>query len=172
MAPLLLMIDRLTIPPYFVNIAKPVYLLMLILVNLSLLLDCGNYVSIVPSLSLQLVQQVSSEEMGIFEEIKSILGENDGDDSKFIAPFTLLSKNIVESFRYGVGVDLSCQNSEAYEAGIFYLLKHDKVLSKKDPVPQLHDVPDYLLDPTTLEASKIVKLARAAIGNANPIGRK
>ncbi|KAL8503793.1 hypothetical protein ACS0TY_022495 [Phlomoides rotata] len=45
------------------------------------------------------------------------------------------------------------------------LLKHDKVLSKKEPAHHLRDVPEYLLDPTTKEASKIVKLARAAKGN-------
>ncbi|XP_016546965.2 uncharacterized protein LOC107847289 [Capsicum annuum] len=48
------------------------------------------------------------------------------------------------------------------------LLKHDKKLRKKAPSPHLRDVPDYLLDPTTQEASKIVKLARAAMGNTNP----
>ncbi|PHT34413.1 DEAD-box ATP-dependent RNA helicase 16 [Capsicum baccatum] len=48
------------------------------------------------------------------------------------------------------------------------LLKHDKMLSKKAPSPYLRDVPNYLLDPTTQEASKIVKLARAAMGNTNP----
>lgn len=45
------------------------------------------------------------------------------------------------------------------------------MLSKKPPPPHLRDVPDYLLDPTTQEASKIVKLARAAMGNVNP-GRR
>ncbi|KAK2981223.1 hypothetical protein RJ640_030612 [Escallonia rubra] len=35
------------------------------------------------------------------------------------------------------------------------LLKHDKVLSKKAPAPHLRDVPEYLLDPTTKEASNI-----------------
>ena len=44
------------------------------------------------------------------------------------------------------------------------LLKHDKVLSKKEASAHLRDVPEYLLDPTTQEASKIVKLARAAMG--------
>lgn len=51
------------------------------------------------------------------------------------------------------------------------LLKHDKVLSKKPPAPHLRVVPDYLLDATTKEASKRVKLARAAMGNNNP-GRR
>lgn len=36
----------------------------------------------------------------------------------------------------------------------------------------LRDVPEYLLDPTTKEASKIVKLARAAMGNAGSNRRK
>ena len=43
--------------------------------------------------------------MEIFEEIKSILGKNDADDSKYIAPFPLLSKNAVESLRYRTEVD-------------------------------------------------------------------
>lgn len=50
-------------------------------------------------------------------------------------------------------------------------MKHDKVLSKKPPAPHLRDVPDYLLDATTKEASKTVKLARAAMGNPNPARR-
>ena len=45
------------------------------------------------------------------------------------------------------------------------LLKHDKILSKKPPAPHLRDIPDYLVDPVTQEASKIIKLARAAMGN-------
>lgn len=52
------------------------------------------------------------------------------------------------------------------------LLRHDKVLSKKAPATHLRDVPEYLLDPTTKEASKIVKLARAAMGNAGSTRRK
>ncbi|KAF3683643.1 hypothetical protein FXO38_00692 [Capsicum annuum] len=48
------------------------------------------------------------------------------------------------------------------------LLKHDKMLSKKAPAPHLCDVHDYLLDPTTQEARKIVKLARVAMDNTNP----
>lgn len=50
-------------------------------------------------------------------------------------------------------------------------MKHDKVLSKKDPAPHLRDVPEYLLDPTTQEARKIVKLARAAMGTTNSVRR-
>lgn len=48
------------------------------------------------------------------------------------------------------------------------LLKHDKVLSKKEPPAHLREVPEYLLDPTTQEARKIVKIARAAMGHRNP----
>lgn len=44
--------------------------------------------------------------MKIFEEIKSLLGENENEDSKFIAPFPLLSKNAVESLRYRAEVCL------------------------------------------------------------------
>lgn len=47
------------------------------------------------------------------------------------------------------------------------LLKHDKLLSKKAPAPHLRDVPEYLLDPTTQQASKFVKLTRAAMGRTN-----
>lgn len=50
------------------------------------------------------------------------------------------------------------------------LLKHDKVLTKKPPAPHLRNVPEYLVDPTTQEASKVVKLARAAMGNTNANG--
>ncbi|CAK9184119.1 unnamed protein product [Ilex paraguariensis] len=166
------------------------------------------------------VSLVSPEEMEIFEEIKSILGENESKDSNFIAPFPLLSKNAVESLRYRaeeitvpaelisailleiynvLGEQERCQqiedvarsvtkiavresraqdlrneilNSEKLKAHFednprdLDLLKHDKMLSKKAPAPHLRDVPEYLLDPTTQEARKIVKLARAAMGNS------
>ncbi|KAH9610992.1 hypothetical protein KSS87_001013 [Heliosperma pusillum] len=48
------------------------------------------------------------------------------------------------------------------------LLKHDKVLSKKEAPAYLGGVPEYLLDETTQEASKIMKLNRAALGNEKP----
>ncbi|XAR51401.1 RNA helicase [Bertholletia excelsa] len=142
------------------------------------------------------VSLVSSEETEIFEEIKSILGENESKDSNFIAPFPLLSKNAIESLRYRAedvarsvtkiavresrAQDLRNEilNSEKLKAHFqdnprdLDLLKHDKVLSKKASAPHLHDVPEYLLDATTKEASKIVKLARAAMGNTNPPRRK
>ncbi|KAG6423507.1 hypothetical protein SASPL_113905 [Salvia splendens] len=142
------------------------------------------------------VSLVSPEEMEIFEEIKSILGENDADDSKYIAPFPLLSKNAVESLRYRTedvsrsitklavresrAQDLRNEilNSEKLKAHFqdnptdLDLLKHDKVLSKKEPAAHLRDVPEYLLDATTKEASKIVKLARAAMGNTGSTNRR
>ncbi|KAL5988303.1 DEAD-box ATP-dependent RNA helicase 16 [Asimina triloba] len=44
---------------------------------------------------------VSPNEMEVFEEIKSLLGDAEHQDSpKFIAPFPLLTKNAVESLRY------------------------------------------------------------------------
>ncbi|KAL1537047.1 DEAD-box ATP-dependent RNA helicase 16 [Salvia divinorum] len=142
------------------------------------------------------VSLVSPEEMEIFEEIKSILGENDAEDSKYIAPFPLLSKNAVESLRYRTedvsrsitklavresrAQDLRNEilNSEKLKAHFqdnpkdLDLLKHDKVLSKKEPAAHLRDVPEYLLDATTKEASKIVKLARAAMGNSGSTNRR
>ena len=45
------------------------------------------------------------------------------------------------------------------------------MLSKKEPPVHLRDVPEYLLDPTTQEASKIVKLARAAMGGKRKSGQ-
>ncbi|KAL6498176.1 DEAD-box ATP-dependent RNA helicase 16 [Orobanche gracilis] len=142
------------------------------------------------------VSLVSPEEMEIFEEIKSLLGENDSGDSKYIAPFPLLSKNAVESLRYRAedvarsvtkvavresrAQDLRNEilNSEKLKAHFqdnpkdLDLLKHDKVLSKKEPAPHLRDLPGYLLDRTTQEASKIVKLARAAMGNTGSDNRR
>ncbi|KZV24948.1 DEAD-box ATP-dependent RNA helicase 16-like [Dorcoceras hygrometricum] len=142
------------------------------------------------------VSLVSPEEMEIFEEIKSIIGEKEIEDSKFIAPFPLLTVNAVESLRYRAedvarsitkvavresrAQDLRNEilNSEKLKAHFqdnprdLDLLKHDKLLSKKMPAPHLRNVPEYLLDPTTQEASKIVKLARAAMGNAKSTHRK
>ncbi|CAL5372678.1 unnamed protein product [Camellia sinensis] len=142
------------------------------------------------------VSLVSPEEMEIFEEIKSALGEDETRDSNFIAPFPLLTKNAVESLRYRAedvarsvtkiavresrAQDLRNEilNSEKLKAHFqdnprdLDLLKHDKVLSKKAPAPHLRDVPEYLLDPTTQEASKVIKLARAAMGNTNSGHRK
>ncbi|GKD79937.1 hypothetical protein Tco_1342558, partial [Tanacetum coccineum] len=46
------------------------------------------------------------------------------------------------------------------------LLKHDKLLSKKAPATHLREVPEYLLDNYS-QASKFVKLTRAAMGRTN-----
>lgn len=46
------------------------------------------------------MKQVSPDEITIFEEIKSFLGDDEKDDSNLIAPFPLLTKNAVESLRY------------------------------------------------------------------------
>ncbi|CAO2828147.1 unnamed protein product [Amaranthus hypochondriacus] len=135
------------------------------------------------------VSLVSSDEMEAFEELKSTLAEKDSGETNFIVPFPLLTKSAVESLRYRAedvlrsvtsfavresrAQDLRNEilNSEKLKAHFeanprdLDLLKHDKVLSKKEPSAHLRDVPEYLLDPTTQEASKIVKLARAAMGH-------
>lgn len=137
------------------------------------------------------VSLVSSDEMEIFEDIKTTVGDENLDSSNFIAPFPLLTQNAVESLRYRAedvaksvtkiavresrAKDLRNEiiNSEKLKAHFevnpkdLDLLKHDKVLSKKPPPEHLRAVPDYLLDATTKEATKIVKLARAAMGNTN-----
>ncbi|GMY21835.1 DEAD-box ATP-dependent RNA helicase 16 [Fagus crenata] len=142
------------------------------------------------------ISLVSPDEMDIFEEIKSFLGDDENKDSKLIAPFSLLSKNAVESLRYRaediaksvtkVAVkesrfqDLKKEilNSETLKAHFevnprdLDLLKHDKALSKKPPASHLLDVPDYLLDPKTQEASKLVKLSRDAMGNSKSMRRE
>lgn len=135
---------------------------------------------------------VSPDEMEAFDELKSTLADKESGDANFIAPFPLLTKNAVESLRYRAedvfrsvtsfavresrAQDLRNEmlNSEKLKSHFeanprdLDLLKHDKALSKKEPPAHLRDVPEYLLDPTTQEASKIVKLARAAMGNRKP----
>ncbi|XP_031486808.1 DEAD-box ATP-dependent RNA helicase 16-like isoform X1 [Nymphaea colorata] len=137
------------------------------------------------------VSLVSPDEEEVFEEIKTMLGDSDGpDSSKLIAPFPLLSKSAVDNLWYRAqdvakGItraniresraqDLRNEilNSEKLKAHFEHnprdldLLKHDKVLSKKPPPSHLKAVPDYLLDPVTEEARKIVKLSRAAMPKA------
>ncbi|CAI9282782.1 unnamed protein product [Lactuca saligna] len=142
----------------------------------------------------QSVSIVSPEEMEIFEEIKLFLGENEDKELTYIAPFPLLEKNAVEFLRYRAedvarsvtkiavkearAQDLRNEilNSEKLKAHFqenprdLDLLKHDKLLSKKPPAPHLRDVPEYLVDPTTQQASKFVKLTRAAFGRNNNNG--
>ncbi|XP_026390981.1 DEAD-box ATP-dependent RNA helicase 16-like [Papaver somniferum] len=137
------------------------------------------------------VSLVSEDEMEVFEEIKATLGEEEDDSkgsSNFVAPFPLLTKNAVESLRYRAedvaksvtkiavresrAQDLRNEilNSEKLKAHFesnprdLDLLKHDKELSRKPAPAHLRAVPEYLQDPTTQEASKIVKMARAAMG--------
>lgn len=134
------------------------------------------------------VSLVSPDEMEIFEEIKSFLGEDDI-CTNTIMPFSLLTKDAVESLRYRAedvarsvtrvavresrAKDLRNEilNSEKLKSHFevnprdLDLLKHDKVLSKEPPAPHLRDVPDYLLDQKTRDASKMVKLTRAAMGD-------
>lgn len=138
------------------------------------------------------VSLVSSDDMESFEELKSTLSEKESGEANFIAPFPLLTSNAVESLRYRAedvlrsvtsfsvresrAQDLRNEmiNSEKLKAHFeanpndLDLLKHDKVLSKKEPPAHLREVPEYLLDPTTQEARKIVKIARAAMGHRNP----
>lgn len=142
------------------------------------------------------VSLVSPDEMEIFEEIKSFVGDDENKDSNIIAPFPLLTQNAVESLRYRAedvaksvtkiavresrAQDLRNEilNSEKLKAHFevnpkdLDLLKHDKDLSKKPPAPHLRDVPDYLLDAKTQEACKMVKLARAAMRNKNSSRRQ
>lgn len=142
------------------------------------------------------VSLVSPDEKEILEEIKSFLGDDENNESNVISPYPLLTKNAVESLRYRAedtaksvtkiavrearAQDLRNEilNSEKLKAHFevnprdLDLLKHDKVLSKKPPAPHLSDVPDYLLDATTKEASKMVKLTRAAMGNNNSARRQ
>ncbi|XWS33453.1 hypothetical protein CRYUN_Cryun22dG0084100 [Craigia yunnanensis] len=134
------------------------------------------------------VSLVSPDEMEVFEEIKSFLGDEENDETNVIVPFSLLTKDAIESLRYRAedvarsvtrisvresrAQDLRNEilNSEKLKAHFevnprdLDLLKHDKVLSKDPPAPHLRDVPDYLLDQKTRDASKMVKLARAALG--------
>ncbi|XP_031388510.1 DEAD-box ATP-dependent RNA helicase 16 [Punica granatum] len=142
------------------------------------------------------ISLVSSDEMAILEEIKSFLGEGENKESNLIVPFPLLTEKAVESLRYRAedvaksvtkvairesrAQDLRNEilNSEKLKAHFdanpkdLDLLKHDKVLSKEPPASHLRDVPEYLLDPKTQEASKMVKLARAAMGQDKPARKK
>ncbi|KAH0464620.1 hypothetical protein IEQ34_007406 [Dendrobium chrysotoxum] len=138
------------------------------------------------------VSLVSPEENKIIEKVKLTLGDSgDMDISSHITPFPLLTTNAVESLRYRAedvvksvtrfavresrAQDLRNEilNSEKLKAHFeenprdLDLLKHDKLLSKHAPPAHLRDVPEYLLDPTTQEASKTVKLSRAAMGIEN-----
>ncbi|XP_076906075.1 DEAD-box ATP-dependent RNA helicase 16-like [Bidens hawaiensis] len=139
----------------------------------------------------QSVSIVSPDEMEVFEDIKLYLGENEDTDLTCIAPFPLLEKDAVEFLRYRAedvarsvtkiavkearAQDLRNEilNSDKLKAHFqenprdLDLLKHDKLLSKKAPAPHLRDVPEYLVDPKTQQASEFVKLTRAVMGRSN-----
>ncbi|KAJ4844418.1 DEAD-box ATP-dependent RNA helicase 16 [Turnera subulata] len=136
------------------------------------------------------VSLVTPHEDEILEEIKSFLGDQENPESNFTS-FPLLTKNAVEYLRYRAddmaksvtklairaarAQDLRNEilNSEKLAAyfGVnpsdLDLRKHDKTLSKNAPAPHLQDMPGYLVDPLTKEASMMVKLNRAAMGNNN-----
>ncbi|KAJ0252146.1 DEAD-box ATP-dependent RNA helicase 16 [Hirschfeldia incana] len=140
------------------------------------------------------VSLVSPDEMEGFEEIKSFLAGEGDKDTDIITPFPLLTENAVESLRYRAediaksvtkiairesrAQDLRNEiiNSEKLKSHFeanprdLDLLKHDKLLSKTAPAPHLRDIPEYLVDAKTQEASKMVKLARAAMGGSRRSG--
>uniref|UniRef100_A0A1D1Z4A6 RNA helicase n=1 Tax=Anthurium amnicola TaxID=1678845 RepID=A0A1D1Z4A6_9ARAE len=133
------------------------------------------------------VSLVSPGESEVFDAVKLMLGLENQESSKSFAPFPFLTKGAVESLRYRAedvakGVtkvairearaqDLRTEilNSDKLRAHFdsnprdLDILKHDKVLSKKPPPPHLREVPDYLQDSVAKEASKIIKLSRAAM---------
>ncbi|KAK7285362.1 hypothetical protein RJT34_20131 [Clitoria ternatea] len=137
------------------------------------------------------ISLVSTDEMDTFEEIRSLIGDDENKGSISIAEFPLLTKNAVESLRYRAedvaksvtkiavresraqGLRIEILNSEKLKAHFetnprdLDLLQHDKVLSKNAPPPHLREVPEYLIDQTTKEARQMVKLARDAMGNNN-----
>lgn len=140
------------------------------------------------------VSLVSPNEMETFDEIKSFVGDDD-EESNLIPEFSLLTKDAVESLRYRAedvaksvtkiavresrAQDLRNEilNSEKLKAHFELnqrdkdMLEHDKVLSKKTLPTHLRDVPDYLLDEKTRNASKMVKLASAALGTDKSASR-
>ncbi|XP_021864852.2 DEAD-box ATP-dependent RNA helicase 16 [Spinacia oleracea] len=136
------------------------------------------------------VSLVSPDEMEAFDEIKATLSDKESGKAYFINSFN--SKGLdeaVKSLRYRAedilrsvtsfcvresrAQDLRNEilNSEKLKSHFeanprdLDLLKHDKVLSKKEPPAHLRNIPDYLVDPATQEASNIVKLTRLAMGN-------
>ncbi|GJZ50684.1 magnesium transporter MRS2-1-like protein [Tanacetum coccineum] len=106
--------------------------------------------------------EVFSDEMEIFDEIKVYLGETEDSDVKHIAPFPLLEKNAVEFLRYRAELKAYFQENPRD----LDVLKHDKLLSKKAPATHLREVPEYLLDNDS-QASKFVKLTRVVMGITN-----
>ncbi|KAG2535544.1 DEAD-box ATP-dependent RNA helicase 16-like isoform X1 [Panicum virgatum] len=142
------------------------------------------------------VSLVSEEESSIFEDIEHMLQEVENKDIDCISPFPLLTKDAVDSLRYRAqdvarsvttrdiqearrqDIKNEILNSEKLKSHFeenprdLDLLKHDKLLSNKEIPAHLRDVPDYLIDPKTKEASNVVKLSRAAMGIDKPQRRK
>uniref|UniRef100_A0A1J3JP14 RNA helicase n=1 Tax=Noccaea caerulescens TaxID=107243 RepID=A0A1J3JP14_NOCCA len=140
------------------------------------------------------VSLVSPDEMEGFVEIEAFLSGEEDKDTDIITPFPSLTENAVESLRYRAedvsksvtkiavresrAQDLRNEiiNSEKLKSHFeanprdLDLLKHDKPLSKTAPAPHLKIIPEYLVDAKTQEASKMVKLARAAMGNSRRSG--
>uniref|UniRef100_A0A6V7QRI0 RNA helicase n=1 Tax=Ananas comosus var. bracteatus TaxID=296719 RepID=A0A6V7QRI0_ANACO len=134
------------------------------------------------------VSLVSPEEGELFAKIKIMLEGDSRDDSVHIQPFPHLTKKAVEDLRYRAEdaarsvttrdvqdarhQDLKKEilNSEKLKAHFeenprdLDLLKHDKILSKTAPPSHLRVIPDYLIDPTTKQVGKALKLSRAAMG--------
>ncbi|KAL6843495.1 hypothetical protein ACP4OV_026557 [Aristida adscensionis] len=142
------------------------------------------------------ISLVSPEENNNFEEIENMLQDVEERDTKCISTFPLLTKTAVESLRYraqdvarGVttrdiqearrqDIKNEILNSEKLKSHFeenprdLDLLKHDKLLSSKAIPLHLRDVPEYLIDPKTKEASNVVKLSRAAMGIDKPQRRR
>ncbi|XP_062212275.1 DEAD-box ATP-dependent RNA helicase 16 [Phragmites australis] len=142
------------------------------------------------------ISLVSPEENSTFEEIVHLLQDVEKKDTNCISPFPLLTKDAVESLRYraqdvarGVtsrdiqearrqDIKNEILNSEKLKSHFeenprdLDLLKHDKLLSNKAIPAHLRDVPEYLIDPKTKEASNVVKLNRAAMGIDKPQRRR
>ncbi|XP_078437288.1 P-loop containing nucleoside triphosphate hydrolases superfamily protein [Wolffia australiana] len=143
------------------------------------------------------VSLVSPEELDVFDDIKAMLGDEEEESGKpLLCDFPFLTKGAVESLRYRAedvakGVtkvairearaeDLRTEiiNSDKLKAHFdnnpkdLDILKHDKVLSKKPPLPHLREVPDYLQDSTAKQASEAIKLSRAAMDLKKPSIRR
>ncbi|KAK3146601.1 hypothetical protein QOZ80_3BG0268770 [Eleusine coracana subsp. coracana] len=142
------------------------------------------------------ISLVSPEENNTFKAIQSMLHDVEKNDSSSISPFPLLTTNAVESLRYRAqdvarsvttrdiqearrqDIKNEILNSEKLKSHFeenprdLDLLKHDKLLSNKAIPAHLRDVPEYLIDPKTKEASNVVKLTRAAMGLDKPQRRK
>ncbi|GJM96032.1 hypothetical protein PR202_ga12836 [Eleusine coracana subsp. coracana] len=138
------------------------------------------------------ISLVSPEENNTFKAIQGMLHDVEKNDSSSISPFPLLTTNAVESLRYRAqdvarsvttrdiqearrqDIKNEILNSEKLKSHFqenprdLDLLKHDKLLSNKAIPAHLRDVPEYLIDPKTKEASNVVKLTRAAMGLDKP----